>query len=152
MHWYSTLTLNPRFFDLKEGPYRIVTTLQNEELLTDSFLNQDALKIKPELTIMSKKAGKTSTKMTIDNQTLSLIGSIPGEQGITTYHTILSTNGDTLSHNTRAMYLDIPSKGKMTQIITYKHPPGTGNRMDIGFYLKMNSSYHPKTSIQLNSH
>lgn len=152
MHWYNTGTLNPKYFDLKEGPYRIVTTLQSEELFTYSFLNQDALKITPEQMVLTKKAGKTSTKITIDNQTLSLIGCIPGEKGITTYHTILSANGDTLSHNTRVMYLDVPSKGKMTQIITYKHPSGAGNRMDIGFYLKKNNSYHAKTSIILNGH
>jgi len=151
MHWYSTLSLNPKYFNLKEGPYRVVTTLQTEELFTDSVLNQAALKIIPEQIVLSKKAGKTSTNITIDNQTLSLIGCIPAEHGITTYRSILSATGDTISHHTRVLFLDVPPMGKMIQKITYTHPPGNGNRMDIGFYLRKNKSYHFKTSIQLNA-
>jgi hypothetical protein len=150
-HWHSSNSLNTKYFHINEGPYLIINTLQNEELLTDSFLDQEAIKIIPEKLELINRAGYTSTKITIDNQSSMLIGSIPHKRrGISLYNSIIDEKGDTISHQKRDIFIDIPSKGKMTQTLTYTHPQGNGNRMDIGFYLKKNNTYHPKTSIQLN--
>jgi len=151
MHGHSTTSLNSKYFNLTEGPYRIINTLQAEELFSDSFLNQDALKIIAEQKRLTKNVRSGFIKTTIDNQTGALIGSIPAESGITMYQTILSANADTISHHKHVLFLDVPPMGKMTQTLTFTHPSGNGNRMDIGFYLKKNNSYYPKTSIQLNS-
>jgi hypothetical protein len=152
-HWHGTNALNPKYFDLKEGPYQIINTLQNEELFTDSFLNQDAIKIIPEKLELTQFAGYNSTKITIHNQSTLLFGSIPHKKwGISMYCTIISEKGDTISHQARDLFIDVPANGKMTQTLTYMHPPGNGSRMELGFYLKKNNSYHPKTSIRLNVH
>lgn len=149
--WHGTNTLNSNYFNVKEGPYRIINTLQNEELLTDSFLDLKAIQIIPEKPDLVKSGDYNSTKITIDNQTSTLLGSLPDKDlGVSLYTIIISEKGDTISNHQRAIFIDVPAKTKMTQTITYDHPPGNGNRMDIGFYLKKSKSYHPKTSISLN--
>jgi len=150
--WHTTNTLNSNYFKVKEGAYRVVNTFQNEQLLTDSFLDQNALQIIPENPLLVKRGGYNSTNITITNQSSTLLGSLRDKDfSVSLYTIIMNEKGDTVSNDKRAIFLDVPPMGKMTQTITYTHPPGNGNRMDIGFYSKKNRSYHFKTSIQLNA-
>jgi ACT domain-containing protein len=150
--WFNTSTINKAYFNVQDGPYRLVNTLQTEEMLTDSFINLAELKIIPESTKLIKKQGSTSIKITISNDTSRILASAANKQeGMSIYLNVLNQEGDTIRKELQKIIMDVPVHGALKQTIKYNHPIGDNNVMDLGFYLVKEKKYLSKAIVQLGN-
>lgn len=150
-HWFTADGLNQKYFGAKSGPYRILNTRQTNDLLNDSLLSLRQLKIVPAVQTISKSRHRTSTGISIANETTTLIASIPeGDRGIFLYYRLLNENQEEIHTEFRRLLVDIAPGTHYNDILEYNHPKEKNAVMEIGFYIPVTSTYFAKASIELN--
>src|SRR5690606_5578959 len=151
-HWFAGSALNEKYFSLKSGPYRILNTLQTPQTMNGSFLRSDSLIIEPLRPTINKTEGPTSLKIRLINSSRKVLTSLtPSDStGIHLYYRIMDSEKNIVDSENQRILMDWLPGTDYVDIITYQHPSGIEQRMEIGFYDLVRKKYYPKTSIQLN--
>lgn len=153
-HWFSSNSLNSDYFHAETGPYRIVTTPQTEAMMRDSILNNPLLNINPFQDTIRKSEGFTSLRVQLKNDGDQMLASLLPEDekegGVYLYFKIFGSDNQLRDLERRRILFDLPPDAFYTNIISYYHPPGSGNRMELGYFSSLDSSYFSKATILLD--
>lgn len=152
-HWFSSTSLNSKYFDLKEGPYRILSTVQEDLSVLDSLLASPEVQLVPTSKTINKGPGYTSFRMTVKNTSDALIGSVPhkNEEGRYLYFRVIDADGNSGRPERRRILFDLIPGKEYLDIVEYTHPGGHNQWLEIGFCDEERENLIPKATIGLNA-